>query len=95
MFSYLLTGVVPDFGLYIGNKAGMNKNGSNKLYISNSETTTLLIYGEFDKGLLSVNDLLKLALGISPPGTAEEGMIYYDSRFKKLRYYNGTGWVDL
>ena len=39
----------------IGYRAGKNETGSNRLYISNSATTTPLIYGEFDTGLLKVN----------------------------------------
>ena len=81
--------------VFVGSKAGMNEAGSNKLYISNSETSAPLVYGEFDKGLLTVNDLLKLAPRPAAPAIGEEGMIYYDSTTKKLRYYNGTSWVDL
>ena len=39
----------------IGYEAGKNETGSNKLYISHSDTTTPLIYGEFDNDLLRVN----------------------------------------
>jgi len=36
----------------IGYQAGYNETGSNKLYISNTNTATPLIYGEFDNGIL-------------------------------------------
>jgi len=34
--------------VFLGKEAGYSETGSNKLYISNSSTTTPLIYGEFD-----------------------------------------------
>ena len=36
--------------VFLGYQAGQNELGSNKLYISNSNTTTPLIYGEFSYG---------------------------------------------
>jgi len=41
--------------VFIGYYAGANEMGSNKLYISNSDTIAPLIYGEFDNGLLKLN----------------------------------------
>jgi len=38
----------------IGHMAGSNETGNNKLYISNSSTTTPLIYGQFDDPQLTV-----------------------------------------
>jgi len=43
----------------LGYKAGYNETGSNKLYIANSDTTTPLIYGEFDNEIVNVNGKLK------------------------------------
>jgi hypothetical protein len=43
----------------LGWRAGYNETGSNKLYIANSDTTTPLIYGEFDNEILNVNGKLK------------------------------------
>jgi len=43
----------------LGYKAGYNETGSNKLYIANSDTTTPLIYGEFNNEILNVNGKLK------------------------------------
>jgi hypothetical protein len=51
-----------NYNVFLGYRAGYNEIGSNKLYISNSLTTTPLIYGEFDNqravinGSLSIND---------------------------------------
>ena len=36
--------------VFIGNQAGQSELGSNKLYISNTSTSTPLIYGEFSNG---------------------------------------------
>jgi len=41
--------------VFIGHQAAYNETGSNKLYISNSNTATPLIYGEFDNNLLKIN----------------------------------------
>ena len=41
--------------VFLGNSAGYNETGSDKLYIANSNTTTPLIYGEFDNDLCRVN----------------------------------------
>ncbi|HEC65294.1 MAG TPA: hypothetical protein ENI23_08370 [bacterium] len=40
-----------DYNVFIGYQAGQNETNSNRLYIDNSNTTTPLIYGEFDGGL--------------------------------------------
>jgi len=49
-----------DSCVFIGNEAGFNEMGSNKLYIANSDTTTPLIYGEFDNELLRVHGTLDI-----------------------------------
>jgi hypothetical protein len=46
------------FNVALGYKAGYYETGSNKLYIANSNTTTPLIYGEFDTKKLVVNGQL-------------------------------------
>jgi hypothetical protein len=45
----------------IGYKAGFNETRSNILYIANSETTTPLIYGEFDNKIVKINGKLVFA----------------------------------
>ena len=45
--------------VFLGYRAGYNELGSNKLYISNSNTSAPLIYGEFDNNLLRVNGQLE------------------------------------
>ena len=51
--------------IFLGFNAGYNETGSNKLYIHNSNTTTPLIYGEFDTRILNING--KLGVGTSAP----------------------------
>jgi surface protein len=46
--------------VHIGNLAGSQETTSNKLYIANSNTTTPLVYGEFDTPLLNVNGELQV-----------------------------------
>ena len=44
--------------VYLGYQSGYQETGSNKLYISNTSTTTPLIYGEFDNNLVVINNTL-------------------------------------
>jgi len=46
--------------VFLGFTAGFNETGSNKLYIDNSHTSTPLIYGEFDRKILTINGNLKV-----------------------------------
>jgi hypothetical protein len=41
--------------VFLGSMAGYDETGSNKLYIDNSNTSTPLIYGEFDNRILTIN----------------------------------------
>ena len=47
------------------------------------------------KRKLHVNDVMRLEPRSSAPANPGEGDIYYDGLLKKLRYYNGTGWISL
>jgi hypothetical protein len=46
--------------IFIGYKSGYNETGSNKLYIENSDSTSPLIYGEFDNDLVRINGDLEV-----------------------------------
>ena len=46
--------------VFLGNKAGYYETGSNKLYIDNSNTSTPLIYGDFDSDTLRINGQLSV-----------------------------------
>jgi hypothetical protein len=44
--------------VFLGNRAGYLETGSNKLYIDNSNTSSPLIYGEFDNDIVRINGRL-------------------------------------
>ena len=46
--------------VFIGNAAGSQETNSNRLYIENSNSTTPLVYGEFDNDILRVNGTLQV-----------------------------------
>ena len=41
--------------VFIGSEAGYNESGSNKLYIDNTNTSTPLIYGDFNSNIITIN----------------------------------------
>lgn len=47
-----------DNNIFIGKNVGYGLNASNKLYIDNTNTSSPLIYGEFDNNILTVNGRL-------------------------------------
>ncbi|MCP4089644.1 MAG: hypothetical protein GY746_07605, partial [Gammaproteobacteria bacterium] len=51
--------------VFLGYMAGYSEHGSNKLYIENSNSSTPLIYGEFDNDILGVNG--SLGIGTTSP----------------------------
>jgi len=55
--------------VFLGFESGYNETGSNKLYIENSNSTTPLIYGEFDNDILRVNGSFEVTGGV----TADDG----------------------
>ena len=54
-YATLLNNITGSGNVAIGNEAGYNEAGSNKLYIENSNSSTPLIYGEFDTDLARIN----------------------------------------
>jgi Chaperone of endosialidase len=52
--------------VFLGKQAGYNEMGSDRLYIDNSNTSTPLIYGEFDNDILAING--SVGIGTSQPG---------------------------
>jgi hypothetical protein len=69
--------------IFLGFNAGCNETSSNKLYIANSDTSSPLIYGEFDNKIVTVNG--KLGIGSKTPGypielktTGENAGLYLD-----------------
>ncbi len=53
----------------IGYQAGYSENGSNRLYIENSNSSSPLIYGEFDNDLLRINGTLDINNAYQLPTT--------------------------
>jgi trimeric autotransporter adhesin len=51
--------------VFIGANAGYNEAGSNKLYIENSNSSTPLIYGEFDNNLVRINGDIEVTGGFT------------------------------
>ncbi len=49
-----------DNNVFLGYHAGSNENGSDKLYIDNSNTSSPLIYGEFDNNYLRIGGTLNI-----------------------------------
>ncbi len=57
------TNTIGSGSVFIGHEAGFSETSSNRLYIDNSNTTTPLIYGEFDNKLLVINGTLNVDSG--------------------------------
>ncbi len=53
--------------IFLGYQAGTNQDYSNRLYIENSNSSTPLIYGEFDNDILRVNGTLNINSAFSFP----------------------------
>ena len=61
--------------VFIGYRAGYSETGSDKLYISNSDTTTPLIYGEFDGGSgvgVKIHTPTSTAVGFTVKGASSQ-----------------------
>ncbi len=54
-----------DGNVFLGYMAGYSEEGDDKLYIENSDSSTPLVYGEFDNDILAVNG--KLGVGTQDP----------------------------
>jgi len=82
--------------IFIGYQAAYNESGSNKLYIENSNSTSPLIYGEFDNDYVKINGNLEITEEIKVGGvatTAAAGMIDWDGT--NFRGYDGADWILL
>lgn len=79
--TYIGTGAGPDNvdnvhgNIFIGSYSGFEETGSNKLYISNSETTNPLIWGDFAQKQLKFNSKVGIGFGFgnypTTAGTAD------------------------
>jgi len=55
-----MVGINQSGNVFIGYQAGTHEGGNNKLYIENSNSSSPLIYGEFDNDLLKINGTLEV-----------------------------------
>lgn len=82
---------------FLGANAGNHldfQNTSNKLIISNSDTNTPLVYGEFDNGLLKVNGKLLLQKNTGVPTSSTsiglQGQLAFDDDYFYICVQNNT-----
>mgnify|MGYP005992412703 CR=1 FL=1 len=77
-----------DSSVFLGYQAGSSETGDNKLYIENSNSTTPLIYGEFDNDILRVNGSFEVTGGL----TADDGSLTAAGDYGKGAevWYQGT-----
>ena len=61
--------------VFIGRGAGYNETGSNKLYIGNSSTNTL-IYGDFSTGNVSIGSTVDAGYKLDVNGSARSNALY-------------------
>ena len=61
--------IVGNRNIVIGHQAGKNETGSDKLYIENSNSSSPLIYGEFNNDLLRINGTLDINNAYQLPTT--------------------------
>jgi hypothetical protein len=82
-------------GTHAGTKLG---NFSDKLVIESSDSKVPLIYGDFKVDTLKINadlcvdGVLRIVPKSIEPRTPKEGTIFFDSKTKKLKIWNGTIW---
>lgn len=85
---YGAEGSNPAYCVNIGYRAGKNSTTSNRLYIANSDTSTPLIYGEFDTPLLIFNSRVRVTDKIE--FTQTDGDEYIDSLADGYMDYGAT-----
>jgi trimeric autotransporter adhesin len=62
----LNSNIIGSGNVALGFSAGFNETGSNKLYIENTNSSTPLIYGEFDNDILKINGKIKVNTVATP-----------------------------
>ncbi len=93
-YATLLNNISGFGNVAIGNEAGYNETGSNKLYIENSNSATPLIYGEFDNDLARINGNFRIKS--TTIATAEmqikNSNLYNHSADNNLNFGTGGGY---
>ena len=64
-----------DNGVFLGYQAGYNETSANKLYIENSNSSTPLIYGEFDNDIVRINGKLFVSNSLDITGSVTVGVV--------------------
>jgi len=81
--------------VFIGYRAGFFETGDNKLYIENTDSSTPLIYGDFDTDHVTINDVLRLTPRSTAPTSPAEGEIYVNYVTDHIYCYLNGGWRQL
>lgn len=90
--------------IFIGYKTGYYETGSNKLYIDNSDTTTPLIYGEFDNSKIKINGNLEvtgtitlvsssLSFNYTGKYSGFSTVYLYGKKIGKINYLTGSVYI--
>ena len=72
--------------VFLGMYAGYNEIGSQKLYIDNSDTSSPLIYGEFNNDLVTINGHLSVHNGGYLGLTGDTNQLTVDTTSKRARF---------
>jgi hypothetical protein len=88
--------------VFIGHMAGYNETGSNKLYISNTSTSTPLIYGDFSTANLTLNGKVGAATSNFPASVSISSGVQNTSSFRLFvkggilteQIIVASGWAD-
>jgi hypothetical protein len=69
--------------VFLGYQAGQNETNSDRLYIDNTNTTTPLIYGEFDNNRVKINGDFQLTTKTPASASAAgiQGTIAWDADY--------------
>lgn len=77
--------------VFIGYNAGYNETTSDKLYISNSNTSTPLIYGDFTNNFIRIHNYLQLPYATTPSTSSANYGTIYSLSDGKIYYKNDSG----
>jgi hypothetical protein len=97
--AWYFNGKIDDIAIY--NRA-LTQTEITQLYTSTiipttpEDTTSNVGIGTTNpKRKLHINDVMRLEPRDTAPANPARGDIYFDGVLNKIRYYNGTGWVNL
>jgi hypothetical protein len=76
--------------VFIGIEAGLNENGDDKLFISNSSTSSPLIFGDFRGKFITINDYLNVTKDLDVTGSGEMSALTLFSGNPVLNFKSGS-----